>query len=62
MKYQCPNCKTELEWNNNNTHRPFCSDRCKNKDLIAWANEENTIAGSADFDDVHSADLDNAEF
>lgn len=44
MKLQCPNCRTETVWEGN-PHRPFCSARCKNVDLAAWADEEYRIAG-----------------
>ncbi len=61
MQYQCPNCSTTLEWSTNNPYRPFCSERCKNKDFIAWANEEHALPGDSNFDDVFSNDLDNVE-
>lgn len=57
MKHQCPVCDAKLEWNNDNPFRPFCSERCKNKDLIAWANEENVLAGNSIYDGVTSDDL-----
>lgn len=53
----CPQCKTELVWDANNPFRPFCSDSCKNYDLIAWANEEHNIPGDSLHDDVLSRDL-----
>lgn len=53
----CPNCKTEKVWQSDNEFRPFCSDSCKNKDFIAWANEEQVIAGSPTYDDILSGDL-----
>lgn len=61
MQYQCPNCKTTLAWSPDNVFRPFCSERCKNKDFIAWANEEHTLPGNSTFDDVFSNDLDHHE-
>ena len=33
----CPNCGTLLEWNAQNPHRPFCSERCKLIDFGQWA-------------------------
>lgn len=57
MQYNCPNCQTALEWNNKNPHRPFCSEQCRNRDLIAWANEENRLPGNTLYDDVLSDDL-----
>lgn len=47
----CPNCKTPVEWNDQATWRPFCSERCKMMDLGAWANQEHAIPGSASNDD-----------
>ena len=35
----CPQCKKEVPWNNGSLYRPFCSERCKNIDLGAWASE-----------------------
>lgn len=40
MKVKCPTCQTDVVWKEENTHRPFCSERCKLIDLGAWANEE----------------------
>ncbi|WP_097460132.1 DNA gyrase inhibitor YacG [Mangrovitalea sediminis] len=40
----CPTCGQAVEWDDRNTHRPFCSERCKLIDLGAWANEEYRIA------------------
>ncbi len=61
MQYPCPHCATSLQWSTDNPYRPFCSERCKNKDFIAWANEENSLPGDSQFDDVFSQDLDSAE-
>lgn len=44
MKVKCPICRKEAEWEGN-PFRPFCSERCKNIDLAAWASEEYRIAG-----------------
>ncbi|MEE8058628.1 MAG: DNA gyrase inhibitor YacG [Pseudomonadales bacterium] len=54
---RCPVCNTKTAWSTNNTNRPFCSERCRNKDFVAWANEENVMAGDSDYDDVLSDDL-----
>ena len=43
MKVNCPTCQTELEWIEENTFRPFCSERCKLIDLGAWSTEEYKI-------------------
>jgi endogenous inhibitor of DNA gyrase (YacG/DUF329 family) len=44
---KCPTCGTTVEWTPANKFRPFCSDRCKQIDLGAWAEEKYTIPGSA---------------
>lgn len=56
-KIACPNCKTPTVWSHTNPHRPFCSDQCRNKDFISWANEESVIKGNSLYDDVLSDDL-----
>ena len=35
----CPCCARKVEWSAANAYRPFCSERCKEIDLGAWANE-----------------------
>jgi endogenous inhibitor of DNA gyrase (YacG/DUF329 family) len=39
----CPLCKKETSWNDN-SFRPFCSERCKLIDLGGWASEQYRIA------------------
>ncbi|WP_395822947.1 DNA gyrase inhibitor YacG [Collimonas sp.] len=39
----CPTCGTKVEWIATNRFRPFCSERCKQIDLGAWAEEKYTI-------------------
>jgi endogenous inhibitor of DNA gyrase (YacG/DUF329 family) len=43
MKVKCPTCQKEIEWNENNPFRPFCSERCRLIDLGDWANETHRI-------------------
>ena len=43
----CPRCNKAVAWTKDNEFRPFCSDRCKNIDFGAWANEEYRIANAA---------------
>lgn len=50
----CPNCKTPVAWNKENSFRPFCSEQCKNIDFIGWANEEKSIPGSSEYDEMMS--------
>jgi endogenous inhibitor of DNA gyrase (YacG/DUF329 family) len=39
----CPTCGKKVEWIEQNKFRPFCSDRCKQIDLGAWAEEKYAI-------------------
>lgn len=39
----CPHCKKSLVWQESERYRPFCSERCQQIDLGAWANEEYSI-------------------
>jgi endogenous inhibitor of DNA gyrase (YacG/DUF329 family) len=53
----CPACKTPTPYNSANRWRPFCSERCRNLDLGAWASESYRVAAQppADGDDDGSA-------
>jgi endogenous inhibitor of DNA gyrase (YacG/DUF329 family) len=42
---QCPCCKKPALYHNSNPARPFCSQRCKNIDLGAWASDAFVIKG-----------------
>lgn len=39
----CPTCGKKVEWTEKNKYRPFCSERCKQIDLGAWAEEKYAI-------------------
>ena len=39
----CPTCGKKVEWTEASKYRPFCSDRCKQIDLGAWAEEKYVI-------------------
>lgn len=39
----CPTCSKQVEWTKDNPFRPFCSERCKQIDLGAWAEEKFVI-------------------
>lgn len=43
MKHKCPICKTETD---STLHRdfPFCSDRCRERDLGNWATEKYVVS------------------
>jgi uncharacterized protein len=39
----CPICGKKVEWTDASKFRPFCSERCKQIDLGAWAEEKFSI-------------------
>jgi len=41
----CPTCRQPAEFSSANRFRPFCSERCKQIDLGAWASENFRIEG-----------------
>jgi endogenous inhibitor of DNA gyrase (YacG/DUF329 family) len=41
---KCPTCGKPVEWQDN-SHRPFCSERCKLIDFSRWANGEYRVPG-----------------
>ncbi len=43
-RLRCPVCKAPVIYEGN-PWRPFCSERCKLRDLGAWAEEEYRIPG-----------------
>ena len=36
---KCPTCRKAVEWCAQSTYRPFCSARCRQIDIGAWASE-----------------------
>lgn len=42
---KCPTCGKDVAWVPENKFRPFCSERCKQIDLGAWAAEKYVIGG-----------------
>ena len=46
----CPTCAKKVEWTPANKYRPFCSERCKQIDLVAWAEEKYAIPAAAPTD------------
>ena len=40
----CPSCKGLALYDATNPWRPFCSARCRNVDLGAWASEQFRVA------------------
>lgn len=57
LQVNCPFCGTTVAWNSGSAQRPFCSERCRNQDFIAWANEEQVIGGDFNYDDLLSEDI-----
>ena len=45
---KCPVCGKDVEWKEANAYRPFCSERCKQIDLGAWADEQYKVPGAAE--------------
>jgi uncharacterized protein len=43
---KCPTCGKEVRWVPENRFRPFCSERCRQIDLGAWAAEKYRIGGA----------------
>jgi endogenous inhibitor of DNA gyrase (YacG/DUF329 family) len=52
----CPTCSRKVEWSEQNKYRPFCSLRCKQIDLGAWADEEYVIPVVNPPDDIEDDD------
>lgn len=44
---RCPTCKKQSPWSDANVSRPFCSQRCKDIDLGAWASDAYIVEGAA---------------
>jgi len=47
----CPQCGGPSRYETKNAFRPFCSERCRNIDLGAWANEEHRLPDEKPQDD-----------
>ncbi len=43
----CPTCGGQSLFSPENPHRPFCSERCRQIDLGAWANEDFRVPAEA---------------
>ena len=61
LTVNCPRCGVSVVWRSDNIFRPFCSQRCRDADFIAWANEEHVISEESDFDDAWSEQFDGDE-
>ena len=56
-KVRCPQCGGESLWSPENPWRPFCSERCKQIDLGAWASESYRITGQVSDDEAGAPGL-----
>jgi len=56
----CPTCAAKVVWSSENPFRPFCSERCKQIDLGAWAEEKYTIPAVNLPEDPDNPDLGSA--
>ena len=52
----CPSCGGDSVYSVTNVYRPFCSERCKQMDLGAWASEEFRVPAEAPPEDEHYGD------
>ncbi|WHZ12595.1 MAG: DNA gyrase inhibitor YacG [Burkholderiaceae bacterium] len=52
----CPTCGGESVYAPSNRWRPFCSERCRNIDLGAWASEQFRVPTQATPDDLEFGD------
>lgn len=48
---RCPTCEGPSRYAADNPWRPFCSERCKNMDLGAWASENYRVAAAPPLED-----------
>ena len=44
---RCPGCSGDSVYATANPYRPFCSERCKNLDIGAWAAEHFRVPAEA---------------
>ncbi len=52
----CPACGGDSLYGPSNPYRPFCSERCKQIDLGAWASESFRVPAEAPPDDARHGD------
>jgi len=53
---RCPQCGGDSVYAPENPYRPFCSERCKNIDLGAWASESFRVPDESPPDDLPFGD------
>ena len=52
----CPTCAGDSLYAPRNPYRPFCSERCKQIDIGAWASEQFTVPVAAPPEDTPFGD------
>ena len=55
---RCPTCAGPAAYCETNPWRPFCSERCRNHDLGAWAAEDYRVAAHPQPDETDPAGTD----
>jgi endogenous inhibitor of DNA gyrase (YacG/DUF329 family) len=50
---QCPQCGSDVPWQQQQQWRPFCSERCKLIDLGEWASAAHKIAGESTQENIN---------
>lgn len=57
LTVKCPQCGAYVKWVAESKWRPFCSERCRQLDLGAWASESYRVpTGPPDPDDSSRQD------
>lgn len=59
QRVRCPSCRREVAWAEN-PFRPFCSERCRTRDLGAWLTERYRIRGEEP-DESAAADVESGD-
>lgn len=49
---RCPACGGPSRYASDNPNRPFCSERCRNLDLGAWASESYRVGSTPPADEM----------
>lgn len=53
---KCPTCGRDVVFDTSSPFRPFCSERCRTRDLGAWASESYRIPEQTPPDGMPGAD------
>ncbi|HLW05608.1 MAG TPA: DNA gyrase inhibitor YacG [Azoarcus sp.] len=55
LTVKCPQCNAPVKWLPESKWRPFCSERCRQIDLGAWASEAYRVPADAPPDNDDSS-------